>query len=51
MSNPDKPKKYLKFRNAFGLKKEKAKRHPQIFNLQSSFFNSGFSGLVISFKE
>jgi len=29
----------------FYFKKDGAKRHPQIFNLQSSIFNSGLSGL------
>ena len=32
-------------RNSFHFKKDGAKRHPQIFNLQSSIFNSGSSGL------
>jgi len=29
----------------FTLKKDRAKRHQQIFNLQYSIFNSGLSGL------
>jgi len=29
------------------LKKDGAKRHQQIFNLQSSIFNSGLSGLGV----
>jgi len=32
-------------RNSFHFKKDGAKRHPQIFNLQSSIFNSGSSEL------
>ena len=30
---------------SFDYKKDGAQRHPQIFNLQSSIFNSGLSGL------
>jgi hypothetical protein len=36
-------------RNSFHFKKDGAKRHPQIFNLQYSIFNSGLSGLGDSF--
>ena len=31
-------------RNSFHFKKDGAKRHPQIFNLQSSIFNPDLSG-------
>jgi len=34
---------YLRY--SFDFKKGGAKRHPQIFNRQSSIFNSGLSGL------
>jgi hypothetical protein len=34
---------YLRY--SFDFKKDGAKRHQQIFNLQSSIFNSGFAGL------
>jgi hypothetical protein len=34
-------------RNSFHFKKDGAKRHPQIFNLQSSIFNPGLPGLGI----
>jgi len=36
-------------RNSFHFKKDGAKRHPQIFNLQYSIFNPGLSGLGDSF--
>jgi hypothetical protein len=36
---------YLRF--SFVFKKGGAKRHQQIFNLQSSIFNSGLSGLGV----
>ena len=50
--------KCLKLRNSFHFKKDGAsllrrngyegrERHPQIFNLQSSIFNSGLPGLGI----
>jgi len=32
-------------RDIFTFKKDGAKRHQQIFNFQSSIFNSGLSGL------
>jgi hypothetical protein len=32
----------------FTLKKDGAKRHQQIFNFQSSIFNSGLSGLGLT---
>jgi hypothetical protein len=37
---------YLRY--SFDFKKDGAKRHQQIFNFQSSIFNSGLSGLGIS---
>jgi hypothetical protein len=33
------------------FKKDGAKRHPQIFNFQSSIFNSGLSGLRHAFQH